>query len=98
MKYTGKNGNGKHSNLFHEYPCSTRWQYDCFNLNDLAVNSDMWQDKKQGSRLFVKDIYISKEVMVDDVWIGRSPASGELICGNFKSVRDDPYWTFRKNS
>ncbi len=84
MKYTDKSGKGTHINLYHESACSTYWQYVCVNLNDLASNTpDLWNNRQTGSLMYVKDIYISEEVMVDDVWIGSTPLSGNC------SVIDD---------
>ena len=81
VKYTDKSGQQTHINLYHESACSRNWQYECINLNDMATNNaDLWNNKQTGSIMYVKDIYISPEAMVDDVWIGTTLVSGICPC------------------
>ena len=87
MKYTDESGKKTNTNLYHESACSTHWQYECVDLNKLARNSDALNKRQLGSVMYVKDIYISDHVMVDDVWIGNTPLSGNVrqFCGGFTS-------------
>ncbi|CAB3988469.1 fibrocystin-L isoform X1, partial [Paramuricea clavata] len=72
VKYTDKQGTQTHTNLYHaETAIPQRWQYVCVNLNELATaDTNLWGNRQTGSIMYVKDIYISGHVMVDDVWIG----------------------------
>ena len=84
MKYTDRQGTRTHINLHHdEIAIPQHWKYVCANLNELAMaDTNLWGNRQTGSIMYVKDIYISGHVMVDDVWIGSAPVSGKwLSCG-----------------
>ena len=77
VKYTDESGKNTNTNLYHEFACTTHWQYECADLNELARSSDALNNRLLGSVMNVKDIYISDHVMVDDVWIGNVASLGK---------------------
>ena len=77
--YRDSSGADQHTNLEHESSCSTRWKHECINLIDLATNAEFWENRLTGYPMMVKDIYISKEAMVDDVWIGKNDVAGSCL-------------------
>ena len=79
VKYTDKSGVLRY--MYVDYRTDsyskTQWNHMCINFYDYASNYDNLIGQKQpGSLIYVRNIYISQGLLIDDIWIGRVPMKG----------------------
>lgn len=79
VKYKDKSGKIKSKNVNYrvEFYSKTHWNHLCVNMYDfMSSNNDLNDARKPGSSIYVASIRISRNLLVDDIWIGQMAVQG----------------------
>jgi hypothetical protein len=79
VQYKDKSNDGETMNIYYNVESYTPqiWNHICINMYDVvSANTELSNDRKPGSSVYMKIIYISRPLYVDDIWIGRIPLTG----------------------
>ena len=76
-KDTSDKSKSKNVNYRVESYSKTHWNHLCVNMYEfMSSNNDLNDAKKPGSSIYVASIRISRNLLVDDIWIGQMAVQG----------------------
>ncbi|XP_028395269.1 fibrocystin-L-like [Dendronephthya gigantea] len=92
IKYKDTSKTNREMTLQHTLETYTpnKWNHICVNMYSLiTANSQLSNARKPGSSVFMKTIFISRSLYVDDIWIGRIPVT---VSKMRKAAKPNGHW------